>query len=171
MVEERKLRDIHDINFGGRVAVRNEKETRESGAIEETSTRSVNADMEQPKVPDNQLARVMAEIITRILALRAKFGTPAFGFRLENPIFVDLCLQFRWRGSPGWWGVVASAIQNAHRVTPCASVRTSAAVEEMTCPVGIMGSTGKAINHYLRGAGCQGCRAIERETPSGWRSL
>ena len=72
------------------------------------------------------------EVITRFLGLRAKYGTQkrillqkmdvnsafrqvgiapdraaAFAYRLEVLVFVDLRLQFGWRGSPGWSGGVA----------------------------------------------------------------
>lgn len=77
---------------------------------------------EDPGVPD---AEVMAEIITRVLELRAKFGTQegiqlkymdvesairwigidlgreaAFVYQLEDLVLLDFRLQFGWRGSP-----------------------------------------------------------------------
>ena len=110
------------------------------------------------------------EIITRILGLRAKYGTQkrillqtmdvksasrqvgvapdraaAFAYRLEDLVFVDLRLQFGWRGSPGWWGVVASAIQEAHRSTTWASAGTSAAAAEATRHVGVAEPTRKDV--------------------------
>ena len=89
----------------------------------------MNADRDWLKIPECQLAGVMTEIITRILGLRAKYGTQkqillqkmdvkiafrqvgvapdraaAFAYRLEDLVFVDLRLQFGWRGSPGGGG-------------------------------------------------------------------
>ena len=80
----------------------------------------------------------MGQIIRRGLGLRGKFGTgrrilipkmdvksafrqvgvdPAgaanFGYGRRRYFFIDLRLQFGWRGSPGWYGVIASAIQQA----------------------------------------------------------
>ena len=48
-------------------------------------------------------------------------GAAAFGYVLGDHLFVDLRLQFGWRGSPGWWWVIASAIQQAQRQTNRAS--------------------------------------------------
>ena len=78
----------------------------------------------------------MTEITTRILGLRAKFGTwkqillqnidaksafrqvavapdraAAFTYWLEDLILVDLRLNFGWHESPWWWGMTVSAIQ------------------------------------------------------------
>ena len=38
-------------------------------------------------------------------------GAAAFGYVLGDHLFVDLRLQFGWKGIPGWWGVIASSIQ------------------------------------------------------------
>ena len=113
---------------------------------------------------------MVTEIMTRILGLQAKFGTKkqillqrmdvktafrqvsvtpdraaAFAYRLEDLIFFDLRLQFGWRGSPGRWGVVASAIQEAHRSTTWASAGTSAAVTDATSHVGVAETTRKDV--------------------------
>ena len=110
------------------------------------------------------------EVITRILGLRAKYGTQkriltqkmdvksafrqvgvapdraaVFAYRLEDLVFVDLQLQFGWRGSPGWWGVVVSAIQEAHRSTTWDSAGTSAAAIEATSHVGVAEPTRKDV--------------------------
>ena len=92
------------------------------------------------QIPDGHLADVMLQIVQRILGLRVKFGTRkripiqkmdvksafgqvgvdpagavAFGYVLGDHLFIDLRLQFGCRGSPGWWGVIASAVQQAQR--------------------------------------------------------
>ena len=84
----------------------------------------------------------MKEILERVLGLRAKFGEGAriliqkmdvknafrqigvdpdgpasFAYTFDDLVFVDLRPQFGWRGSPGWWGVVSSAMQDAQRKT------------------------------------------------------
>ena len=89
-----------------------------------------------------ELAEVMNDIVKRIMGLRAKFGTgtripiekldakstfrqisvdpagaAAFGYVVADYIVVDMRLQFGWRGGAGWWGVVASAMQDAQRKT------------------------------------------------------
>lgn len=38
-----------------------------------------------------------------------------FAYRLGQFVLVDIPLQFVWRGSPEWWGLVAGAIQDAQR--------------------------------------------------------
>ena len=48
-------------------------------------------------------------------------GAVNFGYVLGGHLFIDLRLQFRWRGSPAWWGLVASAIHQAQRQTTRAS--------------------------------------------------
>ena len=53
-------------------------------------------------------------------------GAAAFGYVLGDHLFVDLRLQVGWKGSPGWWGVIASAIQQAQRQM----IRASAAILE-----------------------------------------
>ena len=82
----------------------------------------------------------MNDVVVRILGLRTKFGTgrriliqtmnvksafwqigvdpagaAAFGYAIADYIVVDMRLQVGWRGSPGWWGLVASAMQDAQR--------------------------------------------------------
>ena len=52
-------------------------------------------------------------------------GAPAFAYVLEDFLVADLRLQFGWRGSPGWFGVVASAIEHARRNTTRESVELS----------------------------------------------
>ena len=179
--EKEKLRVIHDLTFCGNKADERAREApgeRKSTATPETGARSVNEDTDWERVPKCALAGVMTEIIARILGLRAKFGTQkrillqkmdvksafrqvgiapggaaAFAYRLDKLIFVDLRLQFGWRGSPGWWGVVAGAIQAAHRATTWESAGTSAAAEDATRHVSVAKPTGKAVEPLP--AGCR----------------
>ena len=69
----------------------------------------------------------------------------AFAYRLEDLVFVDLRLQVGWRRSPGWWGLAASAIQEAHRSTTWASAGTSVAATEATSHVGVVEPTRKDV--------------------------
>ena len=41
-------------------------------------------------------------------------GAPAFGYVFGDRVVVDLRLQFGWRNSPGFWGLMASALEHAH---------------------------------------------------------
>ena len=124
----------------------------------------------------------MTEIITRIRGLRAKFGTQkrillqkmdtksafrevgvapdraaAFDYRLEDLIFIDLRLQLGWNESPGWWVVVASAIQEAKRATTRASAGTSAAANELIIPWACRSRRGRLWSRCLWGAGYGEC--------------
>ena len=74
-----------------------------------------------------------------------------FAYRLNDLIFEDLRLQFGWHGNPEWWGVVASAIDEAHRATTWASLGTSATAKEGTRYVGFVGPTGKAVEPLTPG--------------------
>ena len=109
----------------------------------------------------------MREVIQRVLGLRAKFGdrarflikkinvknafrqvpvdpdgAAAFGYVLGQYLIVDLRLQFGWRGSPGWWGVISAAIQRAQRNTTRASASFSQAGDRAVEHVAIAPSTG-----------------------------
>ena len=89
---------------------------------------------------------VMREIVQRVLGLRATFGDRAqiiiqtldfnnafrqisgdpdgaagFGYVPGQCLIVDSRLQFRWEGSPGWWGVMSPAIQHSQSNTTRAS--------------------------------------------------
>ena len=104
--------------------------------------RSVSETTYWDQIPECHLAGVMGQIIKRVRGLRDKFGIgrrilirkmdvnsdfrqvgvdPAgaanFGYVLKGYLFIDLRLQFGWRGGAGWWGVIASAIQQAQRQT------------------------------------------------------
>ena len=58
-------------------------------------------------------------------------GAANFGYVLGEYASVDLRLQFEWTGSPEWWGVIASAIQQAQRRTTRASATILAAGVQM----------------------------------------
>ena len=91
------------------------------------------------EIPACALAGVMHEVIQRVLGLRVKFGDRAliliqkmdvqnafrqipvdpdrarvFGYVFGEFFFIELRLQFGWRGSLGWWGVISAAMQHAH---------------------------------------------------------
>ena len=103
----------------------------------------------------------MHEVVQRVLGLRVKLGDRAriliqkmdvknafrqiavgpdeagvFGYVLGEFLFVDLRLQFGWRGSPGCWWVISAAMQHAQRNTKRASALFSPtenrAVEHVT---------------------------------------
>ena len=54
-------------------------------------------------------------------------GARVFGYVLGEFLFIDLRLQFGWRGSPGWRGVISAAMQHAQRNTTRASALFSPA--------------------------------------------
>lgn len=133
VVEERKKqRVIHDLSFQV-----------DSKAVGEEP---VNRSTYFSEVPECEMASVMRELLVRFLGLRKKYpdtriliqkmdvcsafrkipvdpaGAPAFGYVLEDVLVVDMRLQFGWRGSSGWFGVVASAIEHAHRNTTRESI-------------------------------------------------
>ena len=60
-------------------------------------------------------------------------------------LVVDLRLQFGWRGSPGWWGLVASAIEHVHRQTTRDTVRVTPSGVRAAAHVKIAPPTGKGI--------------------------
>ena len=39
-------------------------------------------------------------------------GAAAFGYVVDDYVVVNMRLHLGWRGSPGWWGVAASAMQD-----------------------------------------------------------
>ena len=41
-------------------------------------------------------------------------GASVFGYVTGGRVVVDLRLQFGWRNSPGYWGLLASALEHAH---------------------------------------------------------
>ena len=40
-----------------------------------------------------------------------------FGYTFGDIAVVDLCLEFGWRSSPGFWGLLASALEHSHNHT------------------------------------------------------
>ena len=44
-------------------------------------------------------------------------GAPAFGYVVNDLAVVDFRLQFGWRSSPGFWGLMASALEHSHNHT------------------------------------------------------
>lgn len=114
-----KIRQIHDLT------------------VELGGGGSVNATTKFDEVPECLLGQVMNKILTRIVGLRKKFpslpilvqkmdlkgafrqipvdpaGAAAFAYVFGEFVVVDLRLQFGWRGSPGWFGLAAGAIEHA----------------------------------------------------------
>ena len=41
-------------------------------------------------------------------------GAPAFDYMFGDRVVVDLRLQFGWRNSPGFWGLMACALEHAN---------------------------------------------------------
>ena len=41
-------------------------------------------------------------------------GASVFGYVTGGRVVMDLRLQFGWRNSPGYWGLLASALEHAH---------------------------------------------------------
>ena len=59
------------------------------------------------------LCRVdVKDVFRRVLADPA--DAPAFGYVFGDRIVVDLRLQFGWCNSPGFWWLMASALEHAH---------------------------------------------------------
>ena len=62
-------------------------------------------------------------------------GAPGFGYAVGEYVVVDLRLQFGWRKSPGFWGLMASALEHSHTHSTfqdaAVSPRGAAAVEHM----------------------------------------
>ena len=122
VIPEPKLRIVHDLSFvsaGGRT--------------------SVNSDTDFSSAPPCELGHVLREVFLRVLFLRQTHGRSArivlcrvdvkeafrqvlvdpagasvFGYVTGGRVVVDLRLQFGWRNSPGYWGLLASALEYAH---------------------------------------------------------
>ena len=80
-------------------------------------------------------------------------------------MFIDSRLQFGWRGSPGSWGVIASAIQQAQRQTTKKSATILAAGKEATAHVQVAGHTGVAVEPLPRGCIVAEAEGGEEEDP------
>ena len=122
VVLEPKFPIIHDLSFaraGGRT--------------------SINGDTDFDSAPPSELGHVVHDILLRVMFLRQTHGSsarillcrvdvkdafrqasvdpagaPAFGYVFGDRVVVDLRLQFGWRNSPGFWGLMASALEHAH---------------------------------------------------------
>jgi len=165
LVEETKLRVIHDLTFGSGATVRKGRGSKELGEAKETRGMSMNVDTDWKRVPDCRLSRSITEIITRILGFRKMLGqgnvfwqvgvapdsATVFAYRSEDLRFVDLCLQFGWCGILGWCAVIATAFQEARRVMTWASVGSSAAADEVTSDVDVSRLREKGMELLLPG--------------------
>ena len=99
---------------------------------------SVNDDTMFSSAPTCELGSVLRDVLMRVLLLRQSHGAdarivlcridvkdafrqvpvdpagaPVFGYVAGGHVVVDLRLQFGWRTSPGFWGSVASALENS----------------------------------------------------------
>ena len=120
VILEPKLRIVHDLSFasvGGRT--------------------SVNSDTDF-SAPPCEFGHVLREALLRLLFLRQTHdrsarivlcrvdvkeafrqvlvdpvGASVFGYVTGGRVVVDLRLQFGWRNSPGYWGLLASALEHA----------------------------------------------------------
>ena len=122
VVLELKLRNIHDLTFA-----------REGGRT------GVNGDTDFDAAPTCELGHVLRDVMLRVLFLRQAHGSRArillcrvdvkdafrrvlvdpagartFGYVFGDHVVVRLCLQFGWRNSPGFWGLMVSALEHAH---------------------------------------------------------
>ena len=100
---------------------------------------SVNGDTDFDSAPPSELGHVLREVLLPVMFLRQTLGSsarillcrvdvddvfrrvlvdpagaPAFGYVFGDRAVVDLRLQFGWRNSPGFWGLMASALEHAH---------------------------------------------------------
>lgn len=102
----------------------------------------VNATTDWDKIPKCALSGVLDDVMLWILRLRSKLeplrcilvqkmgvksafrqvgvdpaGAANFGSIFRNFVVIDLRLQFRWRDSPGWSGLLGSAAEHAQKGT------------------------------------------------------
>ena len=140
---EPKLRIIHDLTFA------------RAG-----DHSSVNDDTVLFSAPSCELGHVLRDVLLRLLFLRklrgptarivlfrvdVKYvfrqvlvdpvGVPVFGYAVGEYVVVDLRLQFGWRNSPGFWELMASALDHFHNNTTfqdtAGSPQEAAAVEHV----------------------------------------
>ena len=156
VVEEREnIRIIHDMTFEHR-------DGRGGG--------SVNSTTDWDEIPTCALAGVMHEVVQRVLRLRVKVedrarvliqkmdvksafrqilvdadGARVFGYVLGEFLFIDLRLQFGWRGSPGWWGGISAGMQHVQRNTTRASALFSPAGDRAVEHVTVAQKTGRSV--------------------------
>ena len=110
--------------------------------------------------PSNELGHVLRDVLLRVSFLRQMHGptariaicrtdvkdafrqvlvdpvgVPVFGYAMGEYVVVDLRLQFGWRNSPGFWGLMASALEHAHALSTfqdgAVSPQGAAAVEHV----------------------------------------
>ena len=93
-------------------------------------------------------------------------GAANFGYVLRGYLFIDLRLQFGCSGSPGWWRVITSAIQQAQRQTTKASVTILVAGKESTAHVQVAGHTGVAVELLPRGCTVEEVERGGEEAPA-----
>ena len=116
------------------------------------------------------LAGVMHEVVQRVIGLRVKFGDRApilihkmdvmnafrkipvdpdgarvFRYVLGEFLFTYLRLQFGWRGSPGWWGIISAAMQHAQRNNTRASALFSPAGDRSVEHVTVAQKTRRSV--------------------------
>ena len=121
-----KFRIIHDLTF----------------SAHQTPHTSVNADTDFFRALTYERGGVLRKVLMRILFLRQKFGPSArivisklhvkeafrqvlvdpsraayFGYTFGDMAVVELCLEYGWRSSPGFWGLLASAVEHSHNHT------------------------------------------------------
>ena len=100
---------------------------------------SVNDETDFSSAPFCQLGHVLRVVLLRVLILRQMHGptarivicrvdvkdafrqvlidpvgAPVFGYAMGEYVVVDLRLQFWWRNSPGFWGLMTFALEHAH---------------------------------------------------------
>ena len=117
-----KFRIIHDLTFA------------RAG-----SRSSVNGDADFSSAPSCELGHVFKDVLLRVLFLRQlhgptarivlcrvdvkdayrqvlvdPVGAPGFGYAVGEYVVLNLRLQFGWRNSPGFWGLMASALEHSH---------------------------------------------------------
>lgn len=106
-------------------------------------------------------------------------GAVAFGYVVADDIAADMRLQFRWRRSPKWWGVVASAMQDAQRETTRVTAVIIEAGNRTTSHVKIVLMTRKKVESLpvgcevpiLEGGGAEDGAGVSFSwmTPSRWK--
>lgn len=72
-------------------------------------------------------------------------GAANFGYVLGGYLSIDMRLQFGWRGSPSWWWMIASVIQQAQPQTKKSWVMVLVAARAATACVHVAAQTGVAV--------------------------
>ena len=121
---------------------------------------SVNDDIDFSSAPCGELVHVLRDVLLLVLSLRKMHSpvarivlcrvdvkdafrqvlvdpvrAPVFRYAMGEYVVVDLRLLFRWRKSPGFWGLMASAPEHAHThftfLDAAVSQQAAAAVEHV----------------------------------------